>query len=306
MKNLENSKKILLREYTSETLKILLKEENGFGFEGGFGGFGFGWPEPKGGFLLRIVQPFTDIAKTAIAAVTDLTNRLWGLVRITVRAILNIIIPFAEKDYADIEKRTFERTKEIKQKYADVFSRTEEALLNKDLLVASFMLDPSSYLIALVSDGLLEQAKNLYNMFLKENKSNLKMLINEKVDIKKTTDAIKHSSLAKSMKKDAVSLFKQRFDDITNKIHSIEKINSLEELQNKIGKNIKLEVIKKNISDVQERNKVSEELLNLAKKEYKKLFLNVLKKEKPFIMYATKRNSEIELLYDNAIKMLEK
>jgi hypothetical protein len=129
----------LLREYIRESLNEEISGLSGSG--------GWYWL-PAFTAPLGLWKPFVDVGKTALAGVLDMSQRVWGLVKTTLKAVTVSIIPFAKANFENINRTTHSRTQAIMSKFSDVFERTDKALGHNDLHAIAFMMNPAAYILA--------------------------------------------------------------------------------------------------------------------------------------------------------------
>jgi len=144
----------LLREYIRRTLKRKLINEDSYGeslttafMDSGQmiqPSFYSGGQDP-GPLLKAFVEPFTDVFKTAVAGVKEITTDVATLLRIAFEAVVTTIVPFISADYQAIFDRRDKRMEDIKREYEDVYSRTDAAL-GDDAKLMGFMLNPAAFL----------------------------------------------------------------------------------------------------------------------------------------------------------------
>lgn len=102
--------------------------------------------EDPGPLLKAFVEPFTDVFKTAVAGVKQITTDVATLLRVAFETVVTTIVPFISADYQAIFDRRDKRMEDIKREYEDVYSRTDEALGGDDAKLLGFMLNPAVFL----------------------------------------------------------------------------------------------------------------------------------------------------------------
>lgn len=130
----------LLREYIRESM---VNEE----ISGLSGSGGWFWLPAYTGPMTGLWQPFVDVGKTAIAGAIDMTNRVWGLVKNTVELATSSVVPFAQGNFEQINKKTHSRTRAVINKFSEVFDRTDKTLAHNDLHAIAFMMNPGAYIL---------------------------------------------------------------------------------------------------------------------------------------------------------------
>lgn len=137
----------MLRECIRELLA-----EDGEGSMGGFMGggpadMGYGMHFGSGEDLYKIfVQPFVDVGQTVAGKGKELSQNVQTLLHTAFETVATTLIPVLSSDYKQIFAAEKQRIDKIRGEYADVYKRTWDAFDNHDLLVASFMYDPSRFL----------------------------------------------------------------------------------------------------------------------------------------------------------------
>lgn len=99
-----------------------------------------------GPLLKAFVEPFTDVFKTAVAGVKQITTDVATLLRVAFETVVTTIVPFISADYQAIFDRRDKRMQEIQREYEDVYRRTDEALGGDDAKLLGFMLNPAAFL----------------------------------------------------------------------------------------------------------------------------------------------------------------
>lgn len=145
------------RRILKEYVKSVLLEDEGYGGSDyaamGDSPYGISWGGPS---LFKIfVQPFSDVLQTGQAAVEDLSARARTAAKVAFEAVATSILPFYSSDYKEIFEKEAEQIGKIKEKYRDVFERTDAAFAySGDAMLLAFLLDPT----ALISATVLKKA----------------------------------------------------------------------------------------------------------------------------------------------------
>jgi len=138
----------LLKQYVKE----VLKEDIGDGYA--FGDYGYDASSPFGmdfggpSLYNVFVQPFTDVLKTAKAGGEQIAASARATLKTAFEITLSSIIPFFAANFKDIFDKEKEDLRKIKEKYREVFDRTDAALGSDELLIWAFLVDPSAVLTA--------------------------------------------------------------------------------------------------------------------------------------------------------------
>lgn len=137
------------RRILKEYVKNVLREDEGYGAAYGDysdSPYGVSWGGPS---LYKIfVEPFVDVFKTTKGAVEDISARTRAAAKVAFEAIATSLIPIFSSDYKKIFDKEHEQLLKIKEKYRDVFERTDKALYNEgnDFVLLAFLLDPARYI----------------------------------------------------------------------------------------------------------------------------------------------------------------
>lgn len=137
----------ILKEYVKS---VLLEDDGGYGMtaadisDSSPYGISMGGPS-----LYKIfVEPFVDVFKTGKAAAEDMSTRSRAAAKVAFEAIASSLIPIYSTDYQKIFEKEHQQLAKIKEKYRDVFERTDKALFNEgnDFVVMAFLMDPARYI----------------------------------------------------------------------------------------------------------------------------------------------------------------
>jgi len=331
----------ILREYVRT---VVAESDESVIVEDAWGGdFGFGgdWMGPLTNKLLGVgkeggglLGPFLDVGKTALAGVLDVTNRVWGLLKVTLTAVTNAVIPWWDRSYDNINNLTKDRSKKIRSRFQHVFDRTGSAMENDDFKTTMLLINPAGYLLAKAAEtvgpkaagaGVEAQARvekklsmlqdllvtftgvgkvvatPTENKLVRYNKD----LILERADASDIKRAVEESQLADEMQQAGIEILKARLKDIINDVNKIEQIDSLDQLQSLMKKDFKLANVDK-LEDKDE-DEAKAEILNTAKRDYKKMHSAALEVEADMIQkMAGDRASDVLSLYASVIAKLNK
>jgi hypothetical protein len=337
---MKDSNKIL-REYVQAI--VIENDENvimEFG-DGGWGGdYGFGgdWMGPLTNPILGIgpeggglLGPFLDVGKTALAGVLDMTNRIWGLLKTTMAAVTSAVIPFWDVEYDKINKTTEARTEKIMGEFKSVYDRTDKALRDDDFRAVMLMINPAGYILSLAAEAALEKSstksaelrdkatekldglQGLLDKFIvpaaiaKESKRYFRNenLILERLDKPAIKKAVEQSQVAQELYSAGEEILTARLKDVIQSVNKFEQNNSLEQLQTTLKKDFKLSNIDK-LEDEDEGD-AQAEILDSAKKDYKKMAAAALEAEAKLIkQLGSNRADKILSLYASVIAKLNK
>lgn len=161
----------ILREY----VKNVLREDDGaYGMTAAdMAGDGYGMGMFSGGpSLYKIfVEPFVDVFKTTQAAAEDVSTRARAAGKVAFEAIATSLIPGLSSDYQKIFDKEHQQLLKIKEKYRDVFERTDKALSNEggDFKLLAFLLDPARYISFKIARSAPEVALSAYETLAGES-----------------------------------------------------------------------------------------------------------------------------------------
>jgi hypothetical protein len=137
----------ILKEYVKN---VLLEDDGGYGMTAADisdnSPYGISWGGPS---LYKIfVEPFVDVFKTGKAAAEDMSARTRAAAKVAFEAIASSLIPIYSTDYQKIFEKEHQQLAKIKEKYRDVFERTDKALYNEgnDFVLMAFLMDPARYI----------------------------------------------------------------------------------------------------------------------------------------------------------------
>jgi hypothetical protein len=301
----------LLKEYVSE----LLEQEKNVQQEGydwwyaGTDVLGLG---KKKGFL----TPFFNVAKTALAGILDIGVHAVGLIKTVIGAVRNSVIPFVKKDLDAINRETKARSEKIRQEFKDVYDHTDSIIKGDDFQVLLFALNPAAYLVGKAAElakvtvdktvpqkASLKAAKSKTQSLLDsllENKAEIKKLISEKASKEQVTSAVNSGEKAQELLAASTSALAARLKSVLDKTNSFDSIKSLEELQQVVGKDLKLKNMEK--LKPEDKKTTEEELLDSAKDEYITNMITQLQSElKAIEAVSGRRAQKIVSAYKSAI-----
>ena len=98
-------------------------------------------------FKRIFINPFTDVAKTALGHLSKVSSSARTAVEKFLRGIPTLIVPFLSARYDDIFSREQQRLQEIQRKYGDIFDKASE-IFKGDAKLVAFMLNPGTMLAA--------------------------------------------------------------------------------------------------------------------------------------------------------------
>jgi hypothetical protein len=156
--------KKLLESYIIELLREDFGGDFG-GYGGDYGGYGFGGGGGMGmgygsfgtgeDLYKTFIEPFVDVVKTAKASGEQVSVNVSALLQVAIKSLLTAAIPLWKEDYKTIvDKETKEikniydhaddKIKAIRDKYGEVFKRTDEAFWTPDNVLIASMLAPGA------------------------------------------------------------------------------------------------------------------------------------------------------------------
>ncbi len=161
-------------------IRRLLSEDYGggdvggwYGDMGGWGGYGLGGmsgtPGSSASLYNIFIDPFVDVAKTAAAAVENVSNKSQTVLKILLEGIPKLLIPFVNGKYDEIFKEEEERNKKIRVKYAKVFA-ANDAAFKGDAQAIAFLFDPGKYLAYKMVKNMPAAAVKMVSMLAGGNK----------------------------------------------------------------------------------------------------------------------------------------
>lgn len=290
----------------------------------------WGWGKADVGSLYStFIQPFTDVAQTAVAAGLEVGNQAYGLFKTMLGGVLASIIPFVDVEYEEIHRETQARTDSIKSKFKDVFDRTDNVLKDSHFKTLLFLVNPgaaivsSSEKIAARAKKAIEKAPGvaadsikatwdtakkahqqsvdaLAGKFLSENQR-----LNEDTDSEKFIKNINDSKLANEMKKEAVEIIKTRLKGYFNTVDKIDNAKSVDELQKILKFNKKVLTQHDGIKSQEDKEEIEIQVIDDATEQVKNSILGALENEKKSFSDAGFDVSEIIKLYDQAINTIK-
>lgn len=301
----------LLKEYVSELLeqeKNVQQEAYDWWYQGtdvlGLTG--------KKGFL----TPFFNVAKTALAGILDVGVHVVGLIKTVIGAVRNSVIPFVKKDLDAINRETKARSDKIKQEFSDVYKHTDDIIKGNEFQVLLFALNPAAYLVGKAADlakvtvdktvpqparqkADKSKTQGLLDSLL-ENRAEIKKLISEKASKAQVVSAVNSGEKAKQLLAASTTALAVRLKGILDKTSSFESIKSLEELQQVVGKDLKLKNMEK--LKPEDKKTTEEEILDSAKDEYITNMVTQLQSElKAIEAVSGRRAQKIVSAYKSAI-----
>jgi len=314
--------------------KILSEDGFDIGMDYDGGGFGSVGGGNLDDMFATFIQPFTDVAQTAIAGGLDIGNHALGLLKIVGAGIFASVLPFVEVEYDKIHAKTKERTKKIQSKFSNVFARTEKTLQDSHFKTLLFLVNPGAAmahttktLTKKIAGATKEKTKDMYtdlkNTFedttseltrlfqqqgglpKSESIKNQNNIITEKssnVGIEKT---INDTEMAQEMKKEAIIITKERLEGYFNAIKHVEKQADLKGLQNILGFETKLLSQHADVKDVEERDELEDQLLDDTLDQVKNAILGKLEEEKKSFDSIKFDISDITNLYNQAINTIK-
>lgn len=163
---------LLLREYLQEIL-VEDGDDGGdygdYGYGGGGGGSGGGKGLAQLGPIADIfITPFTDVFKTGQAVVADISSKTQTLVGGILGSVIASFLPGLTVDWEELKRQEKERTNKIKEKYKDVFTRTNAALFTGDGAVFMFLSAPHEYLTYKAAEHAPDVVLNLLDAIMGE------------------------------------------------------------------------------------------------------------------------------------------
>jgi hypothetical protein len=259
----------------------------------------------------------------------EIGNQALGLFQTLVAGIGVSIIPFVDVDYDLIHQKTKERTSKIHNKFKHVFDRTDAALQDNEFKMLAFLLNPGASMAAVAAKSAISLAKGLkskgkealkasvsaarglktqiagmekefFSEQVKKSTKNINVLTEDKKISK-----INKSNLAQEMKSDAISIIKQRLNDVFNIAKKIDNATSIEELQSIMHFDKKhLQTFKK-IKSTEDKAEVEVQLLDDMTEQIKNALIGKLETEKSSFENVPFDVSDAIKLYDQAINTLK-
>ncbi len=113
----------------------------------GSGGWGYGTAFGDEKEMYNIfVKPFVDVVQTTAGKAKEVSSSAQTAIHTAFRTIATTLIPFLNKDYADIFATEKKRIDKIRKEYAEVYKSNWDAFNYEDAVFASFLYDPVSFL----------------------------------------------------------------------------------------------------------------------------------------------------------------
>lgn len=144
---------------------VILVEDDGGGDSGGDSSYGTGYPSGLhggmgGGYegagnaspwtdplITTFVRPLTDIFNTAVYGVKNLTASAVQTLKYLVTNVPKLIVPFMKTDNWEIIKKNLDdKLSKLHSRYAGVIHRNLDMLKDHDLQGMAFLLDPTLFL----------------------------------------------------------------------------------------------------------------------------------------------------------------
>ena len=309
IRQLNNAEKKLFSEAVALTL---LSEDDGGAFDvgGGFSGgggwyYGFGLPEPKGGLLRALTRPFVDAGKVALAGAMDMTNRSWGLLKTVLVGAASIPVASLRDDLPKINAQTKARTAAIRNRFSDVFARVDASWRDDDLRAALFMFDPGLYVAMKIASGAKEAGAAVVNA-MKGSARTREITPEQLVKIKpeKTRRAINRSQRGVAMRSASKDLISSRLNDIRAAASRFDNAVSLQDVEKLANKQIASKALEK--LPPNERVEAEKAIVDLMKKESRKLYRQALRNEIGLINASIRspEKSELVKMYQETLAQL--
>lgn len=102
-------------------------------------------------FFNVFVKPFTDVVTTAAGKGKELSQRTQTLAKVAFEAMATSLIPLLEDDYSEIFANEKQNLDKLKAQYKDVYNSTWTAFKDNDVVMAAFMMSPSSMITAKIA-----------------------------------------------------------------------------------------------------------------------------------------------------------
>ena len=163
---LEPKQDKILKEFLNE---VFLNEYGDGGDYGGYGGYGGGGGGGGHGvsdeFFTDIFNAFVDPLRHTAAFVERFSSEIQKLAGKLSEDVMALYIPGYKADYDEFEKEFDQRMNSIKDKYKEVFARTEAHLFTGDAALMAFLYAPHSYVTGRVLKAAPDTALSLIDMF---------------------------------------------------------------------------------------------------------------------------------------------
>lgn len=141
------------RVLVRECVKAMLAEDEAGSIAGdmmfgaGVPDLGYGNHFGSGEDLYKIfVKPFTDVVGVAAGKGKEASQKLQTLLHVAFETVATTVVPVLSSDYGEIFSKEKQRIDKIRTEYADVYQATWDAFNDHDVLVASFMYNPTAFL----------------------------------------------------------------------------------------------------------------------------------------------------------------
>lgn len=279
----------------------------GFSGVGGDSTFWSQWSTPAGGFWNGIIKPFVDVAKTALVAAADMTNRTWGLIKTSIVTVLKSVLPFVKNEVDKIQRQTKQRSLQLEQKYAHVLNAFSDKNVYNDMNLVLFLLNPGAFFGGHVAKMSGSAVKGVYDSFnIKQRprqtaQRHESKTVNENNDeILRLVNDINRSSLSHEMKRDGTSLIEQRLSSLVSLVERIDGM-TLEQLEKQLGVNIKTELF-------DDRDVADETIVGVVQREVASIVSSMIKSEIKIIDEAHLgiMKTEVLNLYNAALSKISK
>jgi len=220
-------RKHLIREY----VRHALSEQGDLAFAQQMGATG----------LKGLIEPFTDLAKTALAGVVDIASATYGFAKTLLNVGAMALIPFARVDTDSLRQEHKSRVANFKGKTGmqDVYDRTNKAIGGDDFQMMLFAANPAAYMALNAGKlGTDVMGKN-YASFTgkalgtkKENKNHSGILLNEAEQLNPDAlAAINNSPAGMELRSWALAEFKNYLVAVNNKAGAVDAIDTIAELE---------------------------------------------------------------------------
>lgn len=285
----------LLREYVKEILK---EEDGGTDLYAGDNPYGMHYVS-NDALYDAFVKPFVDVVQTAAGKTKELARSAFTVVQTVLTLAVTTIIPILEGDYKKIFDKQKEDMDKIRSEYGEVYKSTWDSLLkNNDLAIAAFMFSPAAFvgaefvaktpktaskLLSVMSGGLLDNVLSKVSSDKKSKNSNEGVIIEDEEKDSKLTLAkiatnvkvkkiINNNSEVKKMKQQGQEIVNSTLHSILEKVSNTLTANSIQDIQNKVGK--KLPGLEKLSSiPAEEKENAEQTFLSTIKKAMKQYYI---------------------------------
>lgn len=231
-------------------------------------GVGGGSGHGSSGLKQAFIDPFTDIAQTAMYSLKTISAAARGYLKRILAGTISLFIPFVHADYKAMRNDEDKELAKIKSQYAPVLARNMEALRQNDVWLVSFLLDPG----LLLGAQLLRQVPAFTGNILSMAGIDIGTMKEEVTDPSKIKSQFLKSSVAKQMQKDGIMLVL----DHVKKFMAIQTVDQLLKVTgNALSKPVQAIdalVAQRKITE-QEKQVMLQQMLVQAKAEYKKFYV---------------------------------